>query len=60
MSGVDALGDKANSYDRGGIRAVSHLGGKAGLNRYVQSQGEYNQSGKLGTSLQEWYDRFSG
>ena len=57
---IDALDDKANSYDRGGIRAVTHLGGKAGLKKYVQNKGEYNQSDELGTNFQECYERFSG
>ena len=37
---IDALVDKANSYDRRGLRAVAHLAGKAGLKKYVQSKGE--------------------
>jgi hypothetical protein len=56
---IDAIGDKANSYDRDGLRAVAHLGGKAGMRKYLQSRGEYNPSDELGTSLQDYYDKFS-
>mgnify|MGYP003328986860 FL=1 len=53
------LGDKALEYCRDGLRAVAHLGGKAGMKKFVQSKGEYNPSDELGTSLQEYYERFS-
>lgn len=28
---IDALGCKANNYERDGLRAVAHFGGKGGL-----------------------------
>ena len=57
---VEALGDAALVYSRDGLRAVAHLGGKAGMKKFVQSKGEYNPSDELGTSLQEYYERFGG
>ena len=56
---IDALGDKASEYRRDGLRAVAHLGGKAGMKKFVQSKGEYNPSDELGTILQEYYEKFS-
>ena len=56
---IDAIGDKANSYDRYGLRAVAHLGGKSGMQKYVKSKGGYNPQDQLGTSLQDYYDKFS-
>lgn len=56
---IDAIGDKARSYDRDGLRAVAHLGGKSGMQKYVKSKGDYNPKDQLGTSLQDYYDKFS-
>ena len=56
---IDAIGDKANSYDRDGLRAVAHLGGIGGMKKYVKSKGLYNPKDQLGTSLQDYYDKFS-
>ena len=56
---IDALGDAAKGYDRDGLRSVAHLGGKGGMKRFVQSGGEYNPSDELGTSLKDYYDKFS-
>jgi hypothetical protein len=56
---IDALGDAAKSYDRDGLRSVAHLGGKAGMKRFVQSGGQYNPSDELGTSLQDYYSKFA-
>ena len=55
----DALGDAAADYDRDGLRAVAHLGGKSGMKKFVQSKGDYNPTDELGTSLQSYYDKFS-
>ncbi|MDB4164616.1 hypothetical protein N9632_00720 [bacterium] len=57
---IDALGDKAATYSRDGLRAVAHLGGKGGMKKFVQSGGKHNPSDELGTSLQSYYDKFSG
>lgn len=56
---IDALGDKAQGYDRDGLRSVAHLGGKGGMRQFVKSKGQYNPSDELGTSLQSYYDKFS-
>ena len=56
---IDALGDVAADYDRDGLRAVAHLGGKSGMKKFVQSKGDYNPADELGTSLQTYYDKFS-
>ena len=56
---IDALGDVAADYDRDGLRAVAHLGGKSGMKKFVQSRGDYNPADELGTSLQSYYDKFA-
>jgi hypothetical protein len=38
---------------------VAHLGGKHGMKKFVQSAGKYNPSDELGTSLQDYYDKFA-
>lgn len=57
---IDALGNKASEYSRDGLRAVAHLGGKAGMKKFVRSHGEYNPEDELGSSLREYYEKFSG
>ena len=57
---IDALGDKASEYSRDGLRAVAHLGGKAGMRKFVRSNGDYNPEDELGSSLKEYYKKFSG
>ena len=56
---IDALGDEEAVYDRDGLRAVAHLGGKSGMKKFVQSKGDYNPADELGTFLQSYYDKFS-
>lgn len=56
---IDALGDAAKGYDRDGLRSVAHLGGKGGMKRFVQSGGKHNPADELGTSLQDYYQKFS-
>ena len=56
---IDGLGLDTDGYDRDGLRAVAHLGGKGGMRRFVQSAGKYNPSDELGTSLQDYYDKFA-
>ena len=56
---IDALGDTVAGYDRDGLRAVAHLGGVGGMQKYVRTKGEYNPADELGTSLQSYYDKFS-
>lgn len=47
-------------YDLDGLRAVAHLGGINGMLRYARSGGEYNPADEFGTSLSDYYARFSG
>jgi len=57
---IDAMGDDAKGYSRDGLRAVAHLGGVGGMKKYVRSKGQYNPSDQLGTSLSDYYNKFSG
>ena len=56
---IDALGDAAKDYDRDGLRSVAHLGGKGGMRKFVKSGGKHNPADELGTSLRDYYDKFS-
>ena len=56
---IDALGSEADGYDRDGLKAVGHLGGVGGLKKYVRTNGQYNPSDALGTSLSDYYAKFS-
>ncbi len=56
---IDDLGEAAAGLDRDGLRAVAHLGGEAGMRRFVRTNGGYNPSDELGTSLSDYYARFS-
>ena len=56
---IDALGDTAKGFHRDGLRSVAHLGGKSGMAKYVRSGGQYNPSDELGTSLSDYYNKFS-
>ena len=57
---IDDLGDDGKAYDRDGLRAVAHLSGKTGMKKFVRSKGDYNPQDTLGTSAQDYYDKFSG
>lgn len=41
----------------GGLVAVAHLGGKGGMNKFVQTNGRYNPRDQLGTSLSDYLVR---
>ena len=56
---IDNLGEAAAGLDRDGLRAVAHLGGEAGMRRLVRTNGGYNPSDELNTSLSDYYARFS-
>ena len=56
---IDGLGLNTDGYDRDGLRAVAHLGGKHGMKKFVRTKGDYNPSDQLGTSLQDYYDKFT-
>lgn len=44
----------------GGLVAVAHLGGKGGMTKFVQSNGKYNPSDELGTSLTDYLRKHGG
>jgi len=56
---IDALGSEADGYDRDGLMAVAHLGGVGGMKRYVRTKGRYDPADALGTSLSDYYNKFS-
>jgi hypothetical protein len=56
---IDDLGDEADSYDRDGLMAVAHLSGIGGMRKFVRSGGTYNPSDSLGTSAQDYYNKFA-
>ena len=57
---IAGLGDAAKGYDKDGLKGVAHLGGVTGMKRFVRSKGEYNPADELGTSLSDYYAKFSG
>jgi len=59
QNAIDALGSEAEGYDRDGLMAVAHLGGVGGMRKYVRTKGQYNPSDALGTSLSDYYTKFS-
>ncbi|MCL7410177.1 hypothetical protein [Marivivens donghaensis] len=56
---IDGIGEPAQRFNRDGLRAAAHLGGITGMKRFVLSDGQYNPSDELGTSLRDYYERFS-
>jgi len=56
---IDGLGSEADGYDRDGLKAVAHLSGVGGMRKYVRTKGQYNPSDALGTSLSDYYAKFS-
>ena len=56
---INGLGSEADGYDRDGLKAVAHLGGVSGMKKYVRTKGQYNPSDALGTSLSDYYAKFS-
>jgi hypothetical protein len=50
----------ADKLDPNGLRAVAHLGGVAGMQRFVSSGGLYNPADSNGTHLSDYYRKFSG
>jgi len=59
---IDSLGDLAKGYSRNGLRAVAHLGGQKGMERWLKGKEgkskEYNPSDSLKTSLDKYYNKF--
>ena len=50
----------ANRFDQNGLRAVAHLGGVEGMQKFVASGGVFSPSDANGTSLAAYYNKFSG
>ena len=50
----------ANRFDQNGLRAVAHLGGVQGMQRFVSSGGLYDPADANGTKLSAYYQRFAG
>ena len=50
----------ANRFDQNGLRAVAHLGGIEGMQKFVASGGAFSPSDANGTSLAAYYNKFSG
>lgn len=42
------------------MKAMAHLGGKAGMRRFIESGGEYDPEDAYGTSLRDYAAKFSG
>jgi len=62
MSAIDAAIDKtpgAETMSRDGLRAVAHLGGVGGMQRFVSSGGLYDPADSNGTHLSGYYRQFS-
>ena len=66
---IDATGALNRGYSRDGLRAVAHLGGQAGMRRFINSGGRYNPNDSYtkpdgtktaGTHLSDYYNKFSG
>lgn len=53
---TDRVGQKINgvTVTLSGMVAVAHLGGKGGLDKFMSSNGRYNPSDELGTSLTDY------
>ena len=49
----------AKFSNQNGLRAVAHLGGVKGMKKFISSGGKYNPKDALGTSLLDYYTRFS-
>ena len=56
---IDSIKNKGIYTNRDGLRAVAHLGGKTGMRDFVKTKGKYNPKDELGTSLQDYYNKYS-
>lgn len=57
ISSIKNIPEKFN--DINGLRAVGHLGGANGMKKFVESGGKYNPKDELGTSLMDYFNKFS-
>lgn len=49
----------ANGLNQNGLRAVAHLGGVAGMQKFVATGGQYNPVDANGVHLSDYYTKFS-
>lgn len=56
---IDAQGFLDKGWSRDGLRAVAHLGGIGGMKEFVMSGGKHSPKDAYGTSLAQYYQRFS-
>lgn len=49
----------ADQLNRNGLVAVAHLGGVGGMQKFVQTGGQYNPADSNGTHLSDYYSRYS-
>lgn len=49
----------ADKLDPNGLRAVAHLGGVQGMQRFIQTGGAYNPGDVNGTHLSDYYAKFA-
>lgn len=49
----------AQNFDQNGLRAVAHLGGVGGMQKFVASGGQFNPHDSNLTSLSNYYQKFS-
>jgi len=57
ISSIKNIPEKFNNIN--GLRAVGHLGGATGMKKFVESNGKYNPKDELGTSLMDYFNKFS-
>ena len=50
----------ADKFNQDGLRAVAHLGGNGGMQRFIETNGGYNPHDASGTRLSDYYQKFSG
>jgi hypothetical protein len=50
----------ADKMDPNGLRAVAHLGGVTGMQKFVATGGLYDPADANGTKLSDYYQRFAG
>jgi hypothetical protein len=49
----------AQNFNQAGLRAVAHLGGVTGMKNFVATGGKYDPSDSNGTTLTNYYNKFS-
>jgi hypothetical protein len=60
INDIDKVIDTLDTdMSRDGLRAVAHLGGISGMKKFVKTKGKHNPKDKFGTSLQDYFDKFS-